>query len=134
MPPVPWRELVKQNARCAAAATSEQPDDNAKAVTFTGKLPGWVEPLSNTGSPNMPVWEEVHDDGLISSPKHLPRPLRIEKQRIWGWRIKEQLIGEQPGGRVLNRCENLLYNFVLACSYAQSSSPSPVVPKTLQRR
>jgi len=68
MSPVPWRELSKLDAG-AAAATSQPPDDNAKAVTFTDKPSGWVGPLSDTDTPDMSVWEEVHDDGSTSSPQ-----------------------------------------------------------------
>ena len=68
MSPVPWRELAKLDAE-AAGATSQPADDNAKAVTFTDKPPGWAEPLSDTDSPDPSVWEEVHDDGSTSSPE-----------------------------------------------------------------
>lgn len=66
MSPVPWRELSELDAD-AEAATSQPPDENAKAVTFTDKPPGWVGPISNTNTPDMSVWEEVHDNGLTSS-------------------------------------------------------------------
>lgn len=67
---------------------------------------GWAL-LSNTDTPNMPAWEEVYDDGLISIQQHLPRPLRMEEQRIWGWRMKEKLMGEQPGRRSIKSLQKV---------------------------
>lgn len=67
MSPVPFRELAGLDPG-AAAATTQPPDDNAVALTFTDTPPGWVGPLSNTDSPDTSIWEEVHADGSTSGP------------------------------------------------------------------